>query len=132
MANTVTVNVVFDPELRDKKILIPEEIIVKKGDKINWVLITQYLRRNELNNLLFELYFDAESPFNWNIGRALIDANSVPDGEIQELAIGIAEREGEYKYGVRAINRDNDEVIYDEDPYLIVLKLRLSNDALLY
>ena len=40
--------------------------------------------------------------------------------KIEHFASGIAEKKGAFKYGVKVSEIDNNEPIYDEDPYIEV------------
>jgi hypothetical protein len=74
--------------------------------------------------LIFTVYFNKQSPFNWNSETFRTYGGPIypPDFYEEKITIaeGIADKKGEYKYGVRLQRINEPEPIYDEDPFIIV------------
>ena len=121
MAEIVTINVDFSDQQR--KLIIPEKIEVKQFSIVQWNVrnINRYLDF-EREGLIFTLYFENESPFQWK--RSFIQIGPTffypYRNNIIRLAEDSADKKGDYKYGVKIESAHNNETLFDEDPYLIV------------
>jgi hypothetical protein len=119
-------------ENRDKPFNLPEKVEVKQGTIIQWVikdlhrLEELFFKNRRLNSgLKFTLYFDDNSPFEWQNESSFI-LTDFPHfhPNIKEpliIASGNAQKKGDFKYGLKLFNLKNqDEPEYDEDPYLSI------------
>jgi len=116
MASPVYINVDFFPEYHKKISVIPV-IEVPYGSTIYWRLNFRNFAKFRYDKIQFSFYFPYHTPFysgDKNI-KSKIDA------PIQVIKGGEVRNEGEYKYGIKVENTEEDKVIYDEDPYIIVL-----------
>lgn len=127
MAETYRINIEFRPEY-NRPLIIPERIRVPRNSIIEWTIKEfddlYFRQRYYRKGLIFTVYFDKESPFGWKKEslRLYGDPLFPPfflDKPIK-LAEGTAENTGDFKYGVKVSAIDNDEPIYDEDPYIEV------------
>lgn len=120
----IKINIDVLPE-RNKMLKIPEIIKVPQFSVVQWNLIIKdellyyYLRRR---GLIFTLYFEDNSPFQWK--RNFIQPGASFPFEMPPNIIRLAEdnadKKGDYKYGVKIEESDSGNVLYDEDPLLIV------------
>lgn len=127
MAETYRIDV--ELKLDSKKLIIlPERIEVPKNSIIEWNIKDFeefYIRRKYYRTgLLFNIYFDNESPFSWKKESLRLYGDPLfppfyDRGSIK-IAEGIAENKGDFKYGIKVIEIGNSDPIYDEDPYILV------------
>lgn len=121
MAEIVTINVDFSEQQR--KLIIPEKIEVKQFSVVQWNVrnMHRYLDFERLG-LIFTLYFENESPFQWKRNFIQIGPTFFYPyrDNIIRLAEDSADKKGDYKYGVKIESAHNNETLFDEDPYLIV------------
>ena len=107
----------------------PYRIEVPLYSSIEWNII--YFEPDKWNfdalkrGLIYTVYFRKDSPFFWNRKSLHVEgvprfSQSFPEMLTMKLAVGEAEKKGDYKYGVRISEDENDEVLYDEDPYIYV------------
>lgn len=134
MAESIKIKVEFRPGL-EKKLLIPEKIQAHVGDNIRWQLsIKEPFHYPPDYRIRFQVYFSKDSPFKWNIeSLQIIGFPFAPyfEGEITDLASGVAEKPGDYKYGIKVVRlktrveinntEEEEELIEDDDPYLSIL-----------
>jgi hypothetical protein len=148
MPEPILINVEVNLESK-KMIRVEERIRVPKNSSVIWNLKLPehffeelyYLKwtnqRRVQNGLIFTVYFENETPFQWKRESLRFPSNrpipaSILDNiyelynrdqpERQEFLIaeGVAEKTGDFKYGIKVSEVGNDEPIYDEDPYLVV------------
>jgi hypothetical protein len=96
-----------------KVIVSPDPAVVDAGTSVEW--------RFEVDpglppSLTLEVYFSAASPTGWSSERAIYSKSRSPSPIIG----AVAQQPGDYKYGVKASNHETNEVIADDDPYLVV------------
>lgn len=127
MVETFKVNIEFNPKGK-KLLVIPEKITVPLYSVVQWNIIgidKHYFETNLRAGLIFTLYFNGESPFMWKRQFVQIHESRhfFPDfpSKILRLAEDVAEKKGDYKYGVSISEAENDETLYDEDPYISVI-----------
>ncbi|MFE3872142.1 hypothetical protein ACFX5F_13010 [Flavobacterium sp. ZS1P70] len=122
MAEIVTINVDFSEH--ERKLIIPEKIEVKQFSIIQWNVQNAYRHLDfEKESLIFTLYFENESPFQWKRNFVQIGLPfffPYQTNEIIRLAEDSADKKGDYKYGVKIESANSKETLFDEDPYLIV------------
>lgn len=131
MADTYKIIIEFRA---DQGFNLPEHISVPLNSKLEWEItdlnVNQSSRRFRQSGLRFQLYFLGDSPFNWQVQTTNIRyprPQSSGDGRemqlaplTQPLAVGVAQERGDFKYGVRVSDVENDEILYDDDPYIHV------------
>jgi hypothetical protein len=120
MARVVRIDIKFDPYSNNNKIRVKERVIVPLGATIVWSILTTNKGYFQYERINFEIYFQNYSPFRWLNQIKSIKASYKMRSSI-ELARAIANKEGEYKYGLKATDKRTESLIYEEDPYLIVL-----------
>ena len=109
--------------IEKNRIIIPERITVQKNVNIYWRILNPnriiYFTEIPIEAINFSIYFDMNSPFSWKRS----DSNGRTGNSLFPLiGGGLAEEDGEYKYGVQAqLNRSN-QVLFDEDPWLIITR----------
>jgi hypothetical protein len=107
-------------------VIQPDPAIVHVGDRVEWQFL--YLQREgppsseqsdpfRFGPLKWMVYFRGEQPFGRNHDREL--SSPVERGQRASITFGTAKDSGDYKYGVRLIAGDGEE-ISDDDPLLIV------------
>jgi hypothetical protein len=112
---------------REKLLSIPESIEVPQFSIVQWNIINFEKYREKTHrlerSLIFTLYFDKDSPFNWK--RNFVQLYDFPFGPFYpktiRLAEGVADVKGEFKYGVSVFDAEQNEPVYDEDPILKVI-----------
>jgi len=136
------ININVEINLESEKILrVQERIRVPKNSSVIWNVKFSWNFFEELyfspkwrlrKGLIFTVYFSQETPFEWKRESLRLPSfRPLPPFppifrlfrlETEEISIaeGVAEKEGEFKYGIKVSEVGNDEPIYDEDPYLIV------------
>jgi len=101
-------------------LVIPQRTIVQAGTIVSFKLNRKKEEFNysemPFNGATVELYFDRKSPFDFNTG--LLFRHRINEQESMILAENSADKPGDYKYGVRVVERGITR--YDEDPFLIV------------
>lgn len=131
MADTYKIKIEFRA---DRGFNLPEHISIPLNSRIEWEItdlnVNQSSRLFRQSGLRFQLYFLGDSPFNWQVQTTNVRyprSQSSGDGRemqlaplTQLLAVGVAQERGDFKYGVRASNVENDETLYDDDPYIHV------------
>jgi hypothetical protein len=114
--------------LKQEKILtIPEIVQVPQFAVVQWNIknFEEYRMRTHRNerSLIFTIYFDKESPFDWK--RNFVQLYDFPFGPFYannvRLAEGVAEKKGDYKYGISIFDANQNEEIFDEDPIVRVI-----------
>src|SRR5580704_8873750 len=125
MAEDYVVNIKLSP---GKKVRIePERIKVPQYSIIQWNIIYikpyrwdfKLLRRG----LTYSVYLNEGSPFSWTTESLhLIGKPSLlPLSPLKfKLAEGRAINKGDFKYGIKILVTESDEVLFDEDPYIQV------------
>lgn len=117
-------NIKYQPR-STKQLLIPKKIRAAQNTNIVWKIKNfdyKYLRKNFLESgLVFTVYFDKDSPFDWDRKDKVIYGDPIHSKEPNTIIIaeGIAENKGTFKYGIK-ITDINNEPIYDDDPLIIV------------
>ena len=91
----------------------PDPAEVSEGGIVQW----QFDIEPTLPNLTLEIYFSHQSPTTWSTQK--ISTRSFIRGTIPSLTATVHDP-GEYKYGVKATELGTNQVIADDDPYLIV------------
>jgi hypothetical protein len=125
MAEIFRINIEFNFG-QQKLLKIPEEISVPQNTIVQWNItnLDEFFFESNLwrRGTIFTLYFDDTSPFFWK--RQFVQTNNDPRfyryPQTLRLAEEVADKKGNYKYGVRVSQADSDETLYDEDPILIV------------
>lgn len=121
------VDIEFHPK-QVKLLVIPEKIIVPQYSVVQWNIVSKDMDLFESKwreGLIFTLYFNDASPFLWK--RQFIQLHDsrqlYPEfpRKILRLAEDVAEKKGDYKYGVSISEAETDETLYDEDPYISVI-----------
>lgn len=111
-------------------------IILKKGDVLEFEVWANFslplYSPRRVYALRWKIYFERNSPFD-TVGQfqksETFDLVTYRSEAFRDdfyhhagiLTLGSAQDEGEYKYGIRLSNADNDEEIDDFDPLIIVL-----------
>lgn len=126
----VEVNIILD--LKEGR-QIEERVSVSKNTKVRFIarVWNRFLEKNRVfQDLSFTLYFDKRAPEGFQKRNTAILENSLlyrqgngrndNFGAYQDivLAEGIASERGEFKYGIKAT--EGNEELFDEDPYLII------------
>lgn len=114
-------------------------IILKKGDKLEFEVWSNFTNSefpvSKDFRLKWEIYFENGSPFrNSDLQEQIRNFDFITESSesifrFRELnhhagimELGKAEKKGEYKYGIKATNADNeDDELDDFDPLIIVL-----------
>jgi hypothetical protein len=125
MAEIIKIDIELTTE-RQQLIKIPEIIEAPKGSIVQWNIKNfEEFRKNwdrPFGSLIFTLYFENKSPFKWK--RTFIQLFDSPLGlyysKIIRLAEDVADKKGDYKYGVSLFDAEQNEPVYDEDPILRV------------
>jgi hypothetical protein len=125
MAEIIKINIEVNSN-REKLLTIPEKIEVPQFSVVQWNInnFEDYLHKaaRPFRSLIFTLYFEDKSPFSWK--RKFIQLYDPHFGpyysKVIRLAEDVADVKGDFKYGVSVFDADQNEQIYDEDPYLIV------------
>ncbi len=102
----------------------PEKAEVGVGEHVTWSIAVAGRSRS----VEWEIYFEDRSPFrrrSYQVAtEATVPRTDAPGGEtsvhVGQIDAGAAEEPGEYKYGVRATDKANQQALSDDDPYLIV------------
>lgn len=94
--------------------ITPDPARVRVGERVAWSFSTTRLSPS---TILWQVYFDDGSPLQG--GRTSL-ITSAPPTQISTTPIAIASEEGDWKYGVRAIDANSRHVLADDDPRLIV------------
>jgi hypothetical protein len=125
MAEIFTIDIELTSE-RQKLLKIPELIEVPKGSIVQWNIKNFEEYRHKLHrpsgSLIFTLYFENKSPFKWKrTFIQLFDPHFGPYySKTIRLADDVADKKGDYKYGVNVFDAELNEPVYDEDPILRV------------
>jgi hypothetical protein len=107
--------------------IFPDPAIVHVGDRVEWRLLLfpadfpPFSRRRDpfrIGPVKWIVYFRNEQPFGRDRTREM--SASASPGEPGSVNFGTAESPGDYKYGVRLIDAQGEQ-ISDDDPFLIVL-----------
>ena len=125
MAEIIRINIDASPN-RERFLTIPEIIEVPKLSVVQWNIINfeenLYNKNRHFRSLIFTLYFDNKSPFGWK--RKFIQLHRLDYGPIYSktlrLAEDVAEKKGDFKYGISVVDAEQNEPIFDEDPLLRV------------
>lgn len=125
MAEIISIDIEVNSN-REKLLTIPERIEAPQFSIVQWNVkdFDQYLYKvhSPFRSLIFTLYFNAESPFSWK--RNFIQLYDPHFGPFYSKVIRLAEDvvgvKGDFKYGVSVFNVDQNETIFDDDPYLKV------------
>jgi hypothetical protein len=105
----------------------PDPATTFKGDVVIWTVFSSGI---SLPSLKWEVYFRSGSPFPHSLDY--FSTTTIPFPSISPnglmviihrdiIVAGIAEKEGDYKYGVRLTDLVNNIELDDEDPRLIIL-----------
>lgn len=125
MAEIFTINIKLTSEPQ-KLLQIPEIIEVPKGSIVQWNIknFEEFLNKwnRPFGSIIFTLYFENNSPFEWKRRFIqLFDHHFIPYySKIIRLADDVADKKGDFKYGVSVFDAEQNEPIYDEDPLLRV------------
>jgi hypothetical protein len=128
MAEIIRINISLNQH-RQNLLTIPKEIRVPQFSVVQWNIVglDKYYIKTDLirrRGVIFTLYFDKETPFRWKRQFVQIHKNPryLPDysSRVLRLAEDVADEKGNYKYGVRVSDAEQNETLYDEDPILIV------------
>lgn len=132
MADNTQIEVKFDYKNRESPFGLPRTTEVKRGSRVEWVIKDlivleeiYFSKRKFRNGIKFTLYFENSSAFEWRSESLLIVGFPPyfrPLYSIQ-IASGIAENEGDHKYGLKLVSSDGEkesEPEYDDDPFLRV------------
>lgn len=90
----------------------PDPAIVDQGKPIEW----RFSVERSVASGSIELYFSGATPTGWNVETVRYSESTSSQPRIG----AIAEDPGEYKYGIRATAEQTNEVVADDDPWLIV------------
>jgi hypothetical protein len=94
-----------------KVIVSPDPAVVDAGTSVEW----RFEVNPDLPSLTLEIYFSGASPTGWLSEQAIYsESRSSP------IIGAVVQQPGDYKYGVKASNHETNEVIADDDPYLVV------------
>ena len=112
-----------------KFIVTPDPVNVLVGEPVFWEFVSDL----PIYNILWEIYFQGGEPFGQglsNLKANTIGAHSTPLGAVGPIArpthlglspSAVASKPGDYKYGIRAMDMDSNQLLGDDDPYLMVL-----------
>lgn len=121
MSEIYIINIEWMPN-RQKLLEIPEIIEVPRGTVVQW-----NINKNKnfepfiaFKNLIFTLYFSNKSPFYWKRTFIQLNEPQLNNSQIIRLAEDVADKKGDYKYGVSIFDTNRNETLYDEDPILRV------------
>jgi len=92
----------------------PDPLYVDQGAIVVWL----FAGPAGLGVVDFEVYFSNGSPLKWTTNSIRSDDDS--RGHVTGAIRAVAAEPGDYKYGVRATAVSSNEVVADDDPYLIV------------
>ena len=121
----------------ENPLVLPEKVEVPLYTIIEWTIssmvnLEDFIRGNPKfrSGLSLTVYFETESPFEWKkeslkiIGDPLYYSflSKTSKEYFFKIADGIAEKKGEFKYGLKASQLGEDEPEYDVDPIIIVGK----------
>ncbi len=130
MAEIIKIDLAFnlDGDVNGGKLLtIPEKITVPQFSVVQWNIknFEEYkeLTHRYRRSLIFTIYFEKESPFYWK--RNFVQLYDFPFGHFYpynniRLAESVAEKNGDYKYGVSIQDAEQNETLFDEDPIISV------------
>lgn len=125
MAEIIKIDIELTTE-KQQLLKIPEIIEVPKGSIVQWNIKNfEEFRQNwhrPFGSFIFTLYFENKSPFKWKrTFIQLFDPHFGPYySKIIRLAEDVADKKGDYKYGVSVFDAEQNEPVYDEDPILRV------------
>ena len=106
----------------------PERAIIEVGEPVQWAVRVAGGRR-WIPSVLWEVYFEKESPFRertWRVSSELKEPgrrrwrDKRKAVHVATIEAGEAHEPGEYKYGVRAFAGSTQELLGDDDPYIVV------------
>jgi hypothetical protein len=125
MAEIFTINIELTFE-GQKLLKIPELIEVPKGSIVQWNIKSfeeyKHILNRPFGSLIFTLYFENKSPFKWK--RTFIQLFDTHFESFYpktfRLADDVADKKGDFKYGVSVFDAEQNEPVYDEDPLLRV------------
>ncbi|WP_046744322.1 hypothetical protein [Kordia zhangzhouensis] len=133
MAETVQIEVKFNPKNLESVFGLPYRIEVEKGDTIEWIIKDPLIfkeiffsSKKRIYGVKFTLYFEDTTPFQWKTESLRILGRFppfYPDRFPIKIATGIADKKGDHKYGLKLVSLENEnkgEPDFDDDPYLRV------------
>jgi len=96
----------------------PDPAVVKRGELVSWRFQANGVHNRPIRWLI---YFDKRSPFGRQGNR--LSTTTVPrsDQHVGMTEAKAADEPGEYKYGVRAEDLQEEVTLGDDDPRLIVM-----------
>jgi len=124
MAEIIKVKISFDPEA-NIPLDIPNEVRAPRKSIIQWNIVgirKGWPRLDRYRDgIIFTIYFEDESPFGWKrqfrqVYEEIFYPRPFPD--TIRLAEDVADRIGDFKYGISVSDASSGEILYDEDPYL--------------
>ncbi len=97
----------------------PERAVVALGDTVQWVI---RVGATGVKSISWQVYFNEGSPFKNRSWRMTTEGSSDKDEFVHTGVIdaGEAQKPGEYKYGVRAVDASDNKELSDDDPFLVV------------
>jgi len=126
MADVIRINIELTRN-REKLLIIPERVEVPQFSVVEWNIINVdrdlYPILGRYGSLVFTLYFENNSPFRWKRQFIQIfEPRFEPFlSKTIRLVEDVADEKGDFKYGVKVVDAEKNETIYDEDPLLIVI-----------
>ncbi|WP_305983205.1 hypothetical protein [Roseivirga thermotolerans] len=132
MAETLQIEVKFNPENYESPFGLPRRIEVQQGTTIEWIIKEPHIfediffsKRRFTRGMKFTIYFEGSSAFEWKSESLLVSSYPpfFPQPYPILVASGKAENKGDHKYGLKLVAADrasNSEPDYDDDPFLRV------------
>ena len=97
--------------------ITPDPARVRVGTPIVWRFLAH---QSSPENIRWTVYFSNNSPFFFPTTEIITNTHSI-DGQHTGATGAVApQHPGEYKYGVRTENPQNQETMGDDDPQLVV------------
>jgi hypothetical protein len=98
-------------------VISPDPAVVRLGEKVSWVL--QFENRSRFpKSIGWTIYFRQGHPFGPETAYSWVQGADTND---LALDAGQTREPGDYKYGVRVTDAENNETISDDDPILRVV-----------
>lgn len=132
MADTIQIEIKFNPENYESPFSLPRRVEVERGARIEWIIKEPFVleeilfsKRKFRRGLKFTIYFEESSAFEWK-SESLLVIGYPPHLFVTfpiQVASGTAQNKGDHKYGLKLASmkdpQDTDPD-YDDDPFITV------------
>lgn len=98
----------------------PDPAVVSRGTLITWRFRSVALAVPQIPQILWTVYFAHGSPFGTQGTQFFTTTANFPGQQTGTTGSVVAIDPGDYKYGVRAQNLSNKNMLGDDDPRLVV------------